>query len=127
MTTNNDKNINLKKTYLIASILMIIGTVIYSIWFLDLLIYFLIAGITALINYYFLLRIQKFDQINQANVYGTLLFRYLIYVVIAFLIIWLNRKSDILEYIGISLIVGFSVIQISTIINTITSRNGVRS
>ena len=122
-----DKNVDLKKTYIYAFILLILGTIVFSIWFLDLLIYFLIAGCVTIGNYFLLERIQKYEAINQITVYGTLILRYFIYVVVAFIVIWINRTSPILEYIGLSLIAGFSIIQLSTIINALTSRNEVRS
>lgn len=121
-----DKQINLKKTYLYAFLLLVIGTIIYSTLFLDLLIYFLIAGVVTIANYYFLERIQRYQEVNQITVYVTLILRYFVYVLVAFLVIWLNRKSPILEYIGISLITGFSIIQISTIMNALTSKGGVK-
>ena len=122
-----DKNVDLKKTYIYAFILLILGAIIFSIWFLDLLIYFLIAGGVTIGNYFLLERIQKYEAINQITVYGTLILRYFIYVVVAFVVIWINRTSPKLEYIGLSLIAGFSIIQLSTIINALTSRNEVRS
>lgn len=122
-----DKQIDLKKTYLYAFAFYLVGLIIYSTLFLDLLIYFMIAGAVTIANYYFLERIQKYKEVNQLTVYGTLLLRYVVYIVVAFIAIWINRDNPKLEYIGISLITGFSIIQISTIINALTQKNGVKS
>lgn len=122
MKTNND--INLKKTYVFAAVLLVIGTIIFSVWFFNLLIYFLIAGSITIGNYYLLERINNYKAFNQVTVYATLMLRYFIYVVVAFVVIWLNRERTNLEYIGISLIAGFSIIQISTILNALTTKGG---
>lgn len=121
-----DKAINLKKTYVYAGMLLLIGTIIYSTLFLDLLLYFLIAGVITIGNYFLLERIERYKEINQITVFGTLFLRYLIYVIVAFLVIWLNKDSANLEFIGISLVTGFSIIQIATIINALTSKSGVK-
>lgn len=121
-----DKQINLKKTYVYAGMLLLIGTIIYSTLFLDLLLYFLIAGVITIGNYFLLERIERYKEINQITVFGTLFLRYLIYVIVAFVVIWLNKDSTNLEFIGISLVTGFSIIQIATIINALTSKSGVR-
>lgn len=121
-----DKQINLKKTYVYAGMLLLIGTIIYSTLFLDLLLYFLIAGVITIGNYFLLERIERYKEINQITVFGTLFLRYMIYVIVAFLVIWLNKDSANLEFIGISLVTGFSIIQIATIINALTSKSGVR-
>ncbi|MFA7417411.1 MAG: hypothetical protein WCZ19_02620 [Acholeplasma sp.] len=116
--------INLKNTYVYALILFIIGIAIFSIWFLNLLVFFLIAGSVTIANYFLLERIQSYKSVNQMTVYATLALRYFIYVVVAFIMIWFNKESPILEYIGISLIAGFSIIQIATIINTLVHKGG---
>ncbi|OED59319.1 hypothetical protein [Acholeplasma laidlawii] len=121
-----DKAINLKKTYVYAGMLLLIGTIIYSTLFLDLLLYFLIAGVITIGNYFLLERIERYKEINQITVFSTLFLRYMIYVIVAFLVIWLNKDSANLEFIGISLVTGFSIIQIATIINALTSKSGVR-
>lgn len=121
-----DKQINLKKTYVYAGMLLLIGTIIYSTLFLDLLLYFLIAGVITIGNYFLLERIERYKEINQITVFSTLFLRYLIYVIVAFLVIWLNKDSANLEFIGISLVTGFSIIQIATIINALTSKSGVK-
>jgi len=121
-----DKAINLKKTYVYAGMLLLIGTIIYSTLFLDLLLYFLIAGVITIGNYYLLERIERYKEINQITVFSTLFLRYMIYVIVAFLVIWLNKDSANLEFIGISLVTGFSIIQIATIINALTSKSGVK-
>lgn len=121
-----DKAINLKKTYVYAGMLLLIGTIIYSTLFLDLLLYFLIAGVITIGNYFLLERIERYKEINQITVFGTLFLRYMIYVIVAFLVIWLNKDSANLEFIGISLVTGFSIIQIATIINALTSKSGVK-
>lgn len=121
-----DKAINLKKTYVYAGMLLLIGTIIYSTLFLDLLLYFLIAGVITIGNYFLLERIERYKEINQITVFGTLFLRYMIYVIVAFLVIWLNKDSTNLEFIGISLVTGFSIIQIATIINALTSKSGVK-
>lgn len=121
-----NKQINLKKTYVYAGMLLLIGTIIYSTLFLDLLFYFLIAGVITIGNYFLLERIERYKEINQITVFGTLFLRYLIYVIVAFVVIWLNKDSTNLEFIGISLVTGFSIIQIATIINALTSKSGVR-
>ncbi|ABX81599.1 hypothetical protein [Acholeplasma laidlawii] len=106
--------------------LLLIGTIIYSTLFLDLLLYFLIAGVITIGNYFLLERIERYKEINQITVFSTLFLRYMIYVIVAFLVIWLNKDSANLEFIGISLVTGFSIIQIATIINALTSKSGVR-
>ncbi|NWH09827.1 hypothetical protein [Acholeplasma laidlawii] len=121
-----DKAINLKKKYVYAGMLLLIGTIIYSTLFLDLLLYFLIAGVITIGNYFLLERIERYKEINQITVFSTLFLRYMIYVIVAFLVIWLNKDSANLEFIGISLVTGFSIIQIATIINALTSKSGVR-
>src|SRR5690554_2342254 len=121
-----NKQINLKKTYVYAGMLLLIGTIIYSTLFLDLLLYFLIAGVITIGNYFLLERIERYKQNNQITVFGTLFLRYLIYVIVAFVVIWINKDSANLEFIGISLVTGFSIIQIATIINALTSKSGVR-
>ncbi|MBG0763148.1 hypothetical protein IY230_05970 [Acholeplasma laidlawii] len=121
-----DKAINLKKTYVYAGMLLLIGTIIYSTLFLDLLLYFLIAGVITIGNYFLLERIERYKEINQITVFSTLFLRYMIYVIVAFLVIWLNKDSANLEFIGISLVTGFSIIQIATIINALTSKSGVK-
>lgn len=121
-----DKAINLKKTYVYAGMLLLIGTIIYSTLFLDLLLYFLIAGVITIGNYFLLERIERYKEINQITVFSTLFLRYMIYVIVAFLVIWLNKDSTNLEFIGISLVTGFSIIQIATIINALTSKSGVK-
>lgn len=121
-----DKVINLKKTYIYAGMLLLIGTIIYSTLFLDLLLYFLIAGVITIGNYFLLERIERYKEINQITVFSTLFLRYIIYVIVAFFVIWLNKDSANLEFIGISLVTGFSIIQIATIINALTSKSGVK-
>ena len=106
--------------------LLLIGTIIYSTLFLDLLLYFLIAGVITIGNYFLLERIERYKEINQITVFSTLFLRYMIYVIVAFLVIWLNKDSTNLEFIGISLVTGFSIIQIATIINALTSKSGVK-
>lgn len=118
--------INLKKTYLYAGILAILGTIVYAIWFSDLILWFLIAVGITLINYYFLIRIEKYQSLNHLNVLGTLFLRYLVYVIVAFIIIWSQKDSPILIEIGITLAIGFSIVQVSSIFNALIKGNGAK-
>ncbi len=118
--------INLKKTYLYAGILFVSGALIYAIWFLDLLPWFLIAASVTLINYYFLARMEQYKSFTYGKVFGTLFLRYIVYIIVAFTVIWLQKDSPHLIEIGISLILGFSVIQVASIINALTARNEVK-
>lgn len=118
--------INLKRTYIYASILSLIGILVYAIWFSDLILWFLIAVGITLINYYFLIRIEKYQSINHLNVLGTLFLRYLVYIIVAFVVIWSQKDSPILIEIGITLAIGFSVVQVSSILNALIKRNGVK-
>lgn len=118
--------IDLKRTYIFASIIAAIGLIIYALFFMDLLIFFAIPVIVGFINYYFLIRIKNYENFNHLTVLGTLFLRFIGYGVVVFLLIFLNKESENLILIGVSIAIGFSVIQVSTLLNSMTKRKGVK-
>lgn len=117
--------INLKNTYIYATALILIGTIVYAIWFNHLLIWFLISACVGLLNYALLERISKYKTLSHVNVLLTLFIRYIVFVAALLTIIMINRNSPDLIHIGISTVIGISIIQVATIINALIEQRKV--
>lgn len=112
----------LTRAYLYAIPLIVIGLIIIGVWFTNLLLWFGIAALVSLINYYLLSRVQKYEKLTQQNVLLTLLIRYLIFGAACFTMIWLNRNEPDLIGIAVVIAIGISIMKFATILNTLIHR-----
>ncbi len=115
---------DLLKAYLYALPLVLIGAVILAIWFTPLVLWFLIAAALSMANYFLLIRIQNYQQINQKTVLLTLLIRYLIFVGALLTIMLITRNQPNFISIMIVTAIGISVMKLAAVMVSLMRKKG---